>query len=546
MISTLSSLSRRRLFEGYDSPGAFSMTIDGGQEHRPRQRRPRARAPSPPEWEDRKTSIYELYIKNNFTLAETLERMKKIYRFHATEKMYKDKFKQWKWSKNMTKALASETFSDNQRRPTSNIVCWDDRMWPIGRIKNIISLSRASGEDSSPQEDCPKLDGWASEMPPFSVIADNESAPENSHGIGGACLNIGEDLCKFLDKGPRRIYFDPGVLYARVREAVKAHHFSTTHSKTLEIGYLLASFYVKTGRINDAHCILDWMTKRHCGDTRSCNARIVTHVLSTIAILRQARRDEEADSLTYRLLKHHQSSNEHHFLLKTPPTPCVRSKQMVEHLLASSKPEELATMSDILERLSTDSNNHKLLQDLLPRYIQKCDQPMLEKQAIHSMCILAAILAKNAQFERAIYILRDGERHLQPLLIRSIDAQCPSELSTLKLAQRLAFTFVDANDLDACSRVLSAVLGHMDYNKFNDIRTGYSFSVYDFLISTAAGLHKKDICEKSRAWMNQALSKSQVLFGDDHECTKRIRGMIDTCTMDIVLKDALRAKGAPH
>lgn len=414
-------------------------------------------------------------------------------------------------------------------------------------------------------------DSLTAETPSFSVITDNESTLENSHGIDGACLNTGEDLCKILDIGTCRVYFDPDVLYSRVRKAVKAfeedigtcnheevesafidalscynHHFSPTHSKTLEIGYQLASFYVKMRRINDAHCILDWITKKHCGDTKSCNAKIVTHVLSTITILRKTSRDEEADSLTYRLLKHHQASNEHHFLLKNSSRSCAESNQTAERLLSSSKPEELATMSDILDHLSTDSNNHKLLQDLLPLYIQKCDQPTLEKQAIHSMCIFAAILAKNAQFEKAIYILREGKRRLPLLLMGNTDAQCPSELSTLKLAQRLAFTFVDANDLDACSKVLSIVLEHTDHNKFNDLRTGYSFSVYEFLTSTASGLHKKDICEKNRAWMNQALLKSQALFGDYHDCTKRIREMIDTCTMDIVLKDALRAKGAAY
>lgn len=64
--------------------------------------------------------------------------------------MYKDKFKQWKWSKNMTKSLASKTLSDNQRRPTYNNAGRNDRTWPMRRVKSRMSLSslRASGEDS--------------------------------------------------------------------------------------------------------------------------------------------------------------------------------------------------------------------------------------------------------------------------------------------------------------------------------------------------------------------------------------------------------------
>ncbi|KAL5091258.1 hypothetical protein Trisim1_003228 [Trichoderma cf. simile WF8] len=83
MAASLKGVGDR--FAGYDSPGAFSMTVEGSQGHRPRQRRPRARAPSLQEWEDRKNAIFDLYIRNNLTLAATLGGMKRTYGFHATQ-----------------------------------------------------------------------------------------------------------------------------------------------------------------------------------------------------------------------------------------------------------------------------------------------------------------------------------------------------------------------------------------------------------------------------------------------------------------------------
>ncbi|KAL7911687.1 hypothetical protein GGI35DRAFT_468171 [Trichoderma velutinum] len=557
----------------YASPDALSTAVDRAQDtpshvaantpatadgQPPNQRRPRARPPDPEVWEHHKTAIHSLYMEQNFTLAATMQLMIRHHQFHATEKMYKDKFKQWKWSKNLPKAIAARMLNiANQRRPKRTFFRWNNRIWPIERIKKLLSRHSAE-EDSSIQEDSSIPDDFSYGTPPSSGITDNESILENSHGNDGdiemadaATADTTEDLRKFLDEGFCRINSSPEALHSRVQEAAKAaeedtcnyeevesafrdafsyyrHNYSPTHNKTLEVGYLLATFYAKRRRVNGAHYMLDWMTKEHCGDTKSCNARTVTHVLSTIAILRQTKRDEEANALTIRLLKHHQSPKAEHLLLQSFSNPCVWSNEMIEDLLASSE-SELATMSNILERLSTDSSNHRLLQDLLPRYIQKCDQPTLEKQAIHSRCIFAATLAKKSQFRTAINILEEGERLLNPFLTGNIDSQCPLEISTLTLARRLAFTFGDANDPDACLRVLSMALEHMDCDEVDD----HSYSVCDFLMSTASGLHSKGSCERSRAWMNKALSTSRTLFGDTHQCTKQIQEAMITCDMDI-------------
>ncbi|KKP07374.1 hypothetical protein THAR02_00571 [Trichoderma harzianum] len=543
------------------------------------QRRPRTRPSDPQVWEHHKTTIYALYIEKNLTLAATMRIMKERYQFNASNKMYKDKFKQWKWSKNLPKAIALHMLKmANQRRPKRTFFRWKNRVWFTKRIQKLLSKHYAEEASSlqegkwavpyprlkysqalrnltlSKESSIPIRDDISCWTLPSSGITDNRGILENSHGTHGdlemadaPTANTAEDLRKFLDEGLCRINSAPEA-HSRVQEALKAReenkdeevesalrdvfsyysrHFSPFHRKTLDTGYLLASFYVKKRRVNNAHCILDWMTKAHCVDTRSCSAWTVTHVLRTIAILRQAQRDKEADSLTYRLLKHHQSPKADHFLLRNFSTPCVGSNEMIEHLLASSKPEELATMSDILERLSTDANNHKLLQDLLPPYIQKCDylqncdQPTFKNHAMHSRCIFAAILTRNAQFEEAINILKEAEW----LLFNN--SQCPLERSTLELAQCLAFTFGDANDPDACLRVLSTALERMHVDEVNDIGVGHGMLVCDFLRSTTSEVNEKGFYEQSRAWMSQALFKSRDMFGDDHECTKHIKRLMD-------------------
>lgn len=476
----------------------------------------------------------------------------------------------------------------NQRLPKRTYFLRNDRKWTMEEIQKRHSRRSAQGDSSLQEgksavpyprlkysnalrnltlcEDSSIPDDFTYGTPPSSGITDTESVLENSRGTDGdlemadaATADTTEDLRKFLAEGRCRTNSTPEKLYSRAQEAVKAaeagtcnheeaesalkdafsyfrHHFFPTHSKTVEIGYFLVSFYVKSGRVNDAHCILDWMTKEHCADAKSYDGT-VTYVLSTIATLRRTGRDKEANLLTIRLLEYRQTSKADHFLLRNCSSLCVGSNEMIENLLASSEPGKLVAMPKILGRLSTDSNNHAFLQDLLPLYIQKCDQLTLETQAIHSRCIFAAVLAKNASFEKAIDTLKEAEQLLSMFLKKNIRSHRTLELSTLKLARRLAFTFGDANDPDACVRVLNTLFEHMNLGKDNDVHNGYGSLVCSFLKSTASQLHKKGFCERGRAWINQAVITSQDLFGDDHECTKRIREVMLTCECETFFFD---------
>lgn len=50
--------------------------------------------------------------------------------------MYKDKFKQWKWSKNLPKDMAMAMLNKAKRRqPKQTIFQWGNQTWTIERIK---------------------------------------------------------------------------------------------------------------------------------------------------------------------------------------------------------------------------------------------------------------------------------------------------------------------------------------------------------------------------------------------------------------------------
>ncbi|KAL7783943.1 hypothetical protein V8C43DRAFT_169482 [Trichoderma afarasin] len=540
---------------GYVSP-ALSVVLEGGQGQRPRQRRPRARAPAPQEWEYHKYAICYWYMHKNHTLAATMVKMKTLYRFIATEKMYKDKFKQWEWSKNVTKKITAHIPKINRRSPNFDLIGFNNLKLPVERLKNMKPLCRASGEGgSSIQEDCPTLDGSTYETATFSGITDNDSNLENLHGTNGACADATENLCRSLDEGLCHINLTSEI-HSRVQEITKAidedccnyeeaestlkdalscynYYLSPVHRKTQDAGHMLASVFVKRRRIGEANCILDWMTKKHGGAT-SCSSKIVAHVLRVITFLRRTRRDGEADLFTLRLLKNHRGPEARHFLLQNSFIPCIRSNERIEDLLALSEPDELTTMFGILKDLSKDPNNHALLQDLLSQYIRKCDQLRLEHLAIRSRCILATILAESDDFGRAILIVEESEQLLkhQPSL----------EPSTFELTKRVAFTFFEVNDIEACFRVLGSGLKKMDIQEFNGRRSDYRTAVCSFLISTANEFHNKCECDHSRAWMNQVYSRFETMLGKNHEFTKQVEEAMETCDLDRLTSSLLRMK----
>lgn len=68
----------------YASLGALSVAIEGGQRQRRHRRRRRSQAPTTDKWEDHKVAIHDFYMKKNYTLLATIEKMKTHHQFFAT------------------------------------------------------------------------------------------------------------------------------------------------------------------------------------------------------------------------------------------------------------------------------------------------------------------------------------------------------------------------------------------------------------------------------------------------------------------------------
>jgi hypothetical protein len=104
--------------------------VNGNISVQPRARKRKARQPTDTQWQHNKTHIARLYMKANLALPEVVQLMESDHGFSASEKMYKDRFKMWHWSKNLPYETASWMAEKAQQRlPRKTTFDWNNQVW---------------------------------------------------------------------------------------------------------------------------------------------------------------------------------------------------------------------------------------------------------------------------------------------------------------------------------------------------------------------------------------------------------------------------------
>ncbi|RFU78687.1 rhomboid family [Trichoderma arundinaceum] len=435
------------------------------------QRKPRAKQPASEEWDRCKSTIEQLYLKENLSLTETIASMSTNHGFHATEKMYKDKFKQWKWSKNLSRDMALGMLNKaKQRQPKETIFQWGNQTWTTDRImKKHCKITN----DSDPPilERYPTPQGITWETPRVIDVTDSPDAPERAQDNDtdrevnfDAAVDATKNPGGAIDEGrssAQSIAHVNSILEAALtaeREDKKeeaelgfkdaltcsSRLLSPTDSKTIEIGYLLASHYAREERMADADDLLNRMTNEHCTRFGSSHLKTVAHVLRIFSFLRLWQRNGEADLLIYHLFESQRSPEEYPIMLQNSAERDADSGEMIRGPLTTGDAGRLTNFLSILENLASDPGDHAPLEHLMSQVILRLDvyQNTHGKLVIQARCILAEILLRSEQYDRAKSILRGSGRALK----QQVDGESLLKLSTLKLFQRVAFAFLGAKD----------------------------------------------------------------------------------------------------
>ncbi|UKZ73162.1 hypothetical protein TrVFT333_000803 [Trichoderma virens FT-333] len=486
------------------------------------QRRSRARKPASEEWESHKRTIEHSYIKQNLSLIETMKEMKATHQFYATEKMYKDMFKQWKWSKNLPRDMAIGMLNKAKRRqPKQSIFQWGNQTWTVDRIK------KTHGKLAD-QPDANSLAGGPIDEGPFRLSLNQSSIADLSSFVKKALE---------ADKDGDEEEAEWGL---RDALSCSSRLLSPTHEDTVNIGYILADFYASKKNFVGAYDILNWMTNKHLGGLEESVIKGLEHMFHTISFLRRWLKYKEAELLIYRLLKSLKDSERY------PVIPLIStgletvSDEMIGELLSSVDEKRLTVFLYVLQDLARDSQNHKFLQDLMPQIIERCDgfQQTNSNLAIHSRCILSEILVHGAQYERACSILAGSGRSLKD----KVDSKSLLEFSTLKLVQRIAVIFLRANDPEMYDKVIKRVVTVFDTDFAAEGKGHHGIMLMDFLISTTFEVQKRCEWERICPWIERALSLAYSLLGQQHPQTRRIEEMLETHNIEqLFLMETMRS-----
>ncbi|KAK4454127.1 hypothetical protein QBC34DRAFT_434318 [Podospora aff. communis PSN243] len=534
-----------------------------GQTRQGPSRTPRTRQPGEAQWQKNKKHIEKLYMKDGLPLPTVVKRMEEDHGFHATEKMYKNKFKVWRWSKNLSHEQA-KWMSENikQRQPTATVFQWNHQQWSEDKVMQICGrLAQVQPQTTGPVS----YAGTPSEMKDIQYWTPRAVAetPQTPRDVAAAKDEHREQ--QQSHPIPRRFYLDsPPVNLDMKRTTISELHelleqasrnassgkqdeadvdfrdavsgfrqlLSPTHEETIKAGYKYACFYASSGRMDKADAVLSWMTEKHRDKWGSEHEKTYLHYARMIELLRSWGSKEHAENLVYKLLEGLDDDEEVFLHFNDLSGP--QNRRLLENAdgLADAFPEtddvdtirhqlnkiDLAVMTDI-----------KGLDGILQTVIRHCDEGgsgELALQACRARCALAQRLLLEGRTGDAVRVLKSGRTSLaRPLEV----GEDPIARSTVEVARRLAFTFFEAKDEKSCNGVIDDVIMALETRlSLPDFRGDKleKHALIDFVVSTAFYFHEKSAWNNCRYWIERALALAMKRFGRKSRVVLRLQRIL--------------------
>ncbi|RMJ10577.1 hypothetical protein CDV36_009797 [Fusarium kuroshium] len=504
------------------------------------RRKPKTRT-SDAQWQQNKPHIEKLYMKDKLPLPEVMKRMKRDHDFDASEKMYKTKFKSWRWSKNLPQDIAAwMTKKQQQRNPTKTVFSFRGQEWNGEQVeekyRNQLFAVNPAGSNSTPNE----IQYWTPQ-PPATSPCQPRIVASQSHDT----TNQTRESPKFyLDTQP--VNFDlngagPSDLRNLLREASRAASegrtdeanadfrdavsgfasmLSPTHPETLRAGYLYASFYANYNDMNRADAVLNWMSGKHVERWGSRHENTYLHYARMIELLRSWGRLERAELLVYKLLDGMNEDGDETFLNFSS----ARSGSEHRRSIADINPERLFTETDDPESVSDQLSKIDLaimaditgLDHVLEVMIRHCedksDDQRMSLQACRAKCALAKVHTAAGQVEKTHQALNSAKRSLAPLLAVGEE---PMSRATMKMARQLSLLFFKAKDESSCKAVLDEVIAALEARRHIPAceREREDVSLLDFVTEIAFQFHENASSDMCRYWAERGLGLAIKLHG---------------------------------
>ncbi|KAK8126989.1 uncharacterized protein PG998_002748 [Apiospora kogelbergensis] len=491
------------------------------------------RQPPQNAWDQYKPAIKRLYIDENLPLPQVMEDMIKTYDFKASIKMYKDRFREWKWAKNIPQRKAKWMLNKlNERQPQKTTFWCGDLEMSEERVKKLADApSQDEGDQAYPSGPTPSDVEYHT---PFPLAGDTPQAIRDLLPLSKDPADHNTSLIVNYDTEPEGFNIrlmnmsDLHTLLRSACEAVSAgksedaeakfrdslvgfrHLLTPTHEETLRAGYMLASFYANLGRMADADAVLDWMTYKHVDKWGAGHEKTLTHHTRLVKLLHQWGRTEQAVIALFKLMDDTNNMNN------------MREGIVLGDLSREERSLNQDAIQQVLMRFPLAcSISEDGFADLLPQIIELCEArpDQLGPQVLQARCILAKCQLLRGEPLNCTNTLSTARETASRLLRPDRDLP-PRDL--VNAASQLAFTFMEANEPDECNAVLDAILNALQIRPPDSDKEEDRDMLMSFLWATAADLNrlldwsKPDTLSKILSSNQQSLKETVEPAGEIH------------------------------
>ncbi|KAK3998173.1 hypothetical protein QBC44DRAFT_376039 [Cladorrhinum sp. PSN332] len=288
------------------------------------------------DWDKYKPVLKKLYFDDRLSLAETMEVMQNTHSFQASTKLYKDKFKEWKWQKNLpssharfmdakarkrlrqegkstvfhyggqeyTAERAARTLSRTKRMPlgpgdmevetppdvfykTPANTTLDEASSPAGSIVSGCSSSQETFSDDGAEPDQDNI--------PTLPSSGTARTPVLGLHLRWQGLTRTELLAMHNSAKSHVLQGDRSTAESLLLKVVEGyrHILGATHQGSVKAGYALASFYAEDNRMVEADEILEDVSQSFLAYLGPEHKSTYQHVLHTVELLNSWNRQDD-------------------------------------------------------------------------------------------------------------------------------------------------------------------------------------------------------------------------------------------------------------
>ncbi|KAI9851900.1 MAG: hypothetical protein M1824_002450 [Vezdaea acicularis] len=565
---SLASITESALQSLQHSPAADKpqRPASGTKLNRPRRKQLNSRHPqyTAAEWDSYRSKIKELYIDQNASLETTMESLSQSGFSPSSKKMYKVKFKEWGWSKNLPKDRAQWMLNRAEQRkrqyPEGRDLIFEfgEQSWTVERVRKSIRRAKIA-EDEIVALDAPtpydityKLSHHVSQSPR------NVHSPNGSDVLAGRWTpapSSGKSQLHFLQSNwnghtlaeieaiKREAHRldcerDDENAEKRYREALAGFEnlLSPTHENTNAVAYQLSIFYAEHDRMDDADLVLNWMGEKHVERWGLDHQKTMTHFLRVAELFNSWSRNDEAIAFLYRVLdawdKHISvSTSDNTTLNRKPPQvaqPQVASPQIT---VRQSEPRDMTrafTETDNPTRVDYQlglakahiTTKDKTTEPLLLRLIEQCKKypGKLNSQILQARCELVNLYQQLEDDEKVANALEQARKDLEMILESTVKKTEP----LLEACVKIVKLHVKNDYCQAAENMFQRIGGEAE----DTLGTDHEATIR-ILIRIGKFYQGENMWTNAQPWFERALAASMTANGLEDAMTKRLEAALE-------------------